>query len=194
MPKNARLFLALTPLLICLCSLPFLPAREARAGAPGSGAAPGSGGAIWGADYFPDVPLVTHEGKKVRFFSDLIKDKVVAINFIYTNCPDACALETAHLREVQKILRDRVGRDVFIYSISIDPAHDTPQVLKAYAEKFDVAQGWLFLTGKEADITLLRKKLGLYDEEQKDNLKEHPLTQIIGNQKTGQRNYDKLMG
>src|SRR6185369_17079836 len=67
----------------------------------------GSGGAVWGADYFPDVPLITSEGKQVRFFSDLIKGKVVAINFIYTNCPDACALETARLREVQRILGDR---------------------------------------------------------------------------------------
>jgi protein SCO1 len=150
-------------------------------------AAAGSGGSVWGENYFPDVPLVSHEGKKVRFFTDLIKGKVVAINFIYTSCPDACALETARLREVQKILGERVGRDVFIYSITIDPAHDTPQVLKAYAEKFQVGPGWLFLTGKEADITLLRTKLGLYDEEKRgENLKEHNLSHIIGNQGTGQ--------
>lgn len=147
----------------------------------------GSGGSVWGADYFPDVPLVTHEGKKVRFFSDLIKDKVVSINFIYTNCPDACALETARLREVQKILGERVGRDVFFYSITIDPDYDTPQVLKRYAEKFQVGPGWLFLTGKEADITLLRKKLGLYNEENRsEKLQEHNLSNMIGNQATGQ--------
>ena len=132
---------------------------------------------IWGADYFPNVPLVTHEGKTVRFFDDLIKDKVVAINFIYTHCPDACPLETARLREVQKILGDRVGQDVFMYSITIDPEHDTPEVLKQYAEKFQIGPGWLFLTGKKADITLLRKKLGLYNEEEESgNLKEHNLS------------------
>jgi protein SCO1/2 len=153
----------------------------------GPAAAAEGGGSIWGADYFPDVPLITHKGKKVRFFTDLIKGKVVAINFIYTNCPDACALETARLREVQKILGDRVGRDVFIYSITIDPDHDTPEVLRPYAEKFQVGPGWLFLTGKEEDITLLRKKLGLYDEEkQEEKLTEHNLSLIIGNQSTGQ--------
>ena len=147
----------------------------------------GSGGSVWGADYFPDIPLVTHDGKKVRFFSDLIKGKVVAINFIYTNCPDMCALETARMREVQRILGDRVGRDVFIYSITIDPERDTPQVLKRYAEKFQVGPGWLFLTGKEADTTLLRRKFGMYNEENRvEKLQEHDLSSIIGNQATGQ--------
>src|SRR5512134_3136303 len=93
-----------------------------------------NGGSIWGADYFPNIPLVSHEEKTLRFFDDLIKDKVVSINFIFTRCPDACPLETARLREVQKILGDRVGQDVFMYSISIDPEYDTPEVLRQYAE------------------------------------------------------------
>ena len=152
----------------------------------GHAAAAGDAGSIWGADYFPNIPLVTHEGKAVRFFDDLIKDKVVAINFIFTRCPDACPLETARLREVQKILGDRVGQDVFMYSISIDPEYDTPEVLKQYAEKFHVGPGWLFLTGKKDDITLLRKKLGLYNEEEEGgNLQAHSLSLIIGNQSTG---------
>src|SRR5262245_27302386 len=75
-----------------------------------------SGGARWGADYFPNVELTTHEGKSVRFFDDLIAGKVVMINFIYTSCPDACPLETARLAEVQDVLGERVGRDVFFYS------------------------------------------------------------------------------
>lgn len=152
----------------------------------GPAAAAGDAGTVWGADYFPNVPLVTHEGKTVRFFDDLIKDKVVVVNFIYTNCPDVCPLETAQLREVQKILGDRVGRDVFMYSITIDPEFDTPTVLKEYAEKFEVGPGWLFLTGKEADITLLRRKLGLYSDEQGgDKLEGHNVSSIVGNQKTG---------
>jgi len=144
-------------------------------------------GSPWGADYFPNVSLVTQDGKPVRFFEDLIRGRVVAINFIYTGCAQACPLETARLREVQKILGDRVGRDVFFYSISIDPEHDTPEVLKAYAKQFDAGPGWTFLTGKEADITKLRKKLGLLeDESQARNLKGHDLSLIIGNQVTGQ--------
>src|SRR4051812_38927636 len=67
-----------------------------------------SGGAMWGANYFPDIPLTTHRGEKVRFFTDLIKDKVVAINFIYTRCADACPMETARLLEVQRLLGDRL--------------------------------------------------------------------------------------
>ncbi len=149
--------------------------------------APASGSSRWGADYFPNVPLVTHEGKTVRFFDDLIKDKVVAINFVFTSCTKACPLETARLANVYRLLGDRVGRDVFMYSISIDPARDTPAVLKAYADKFHVGPGWSFLTGDEADITLLRKKLGLFiDEIQTDGSKDHNLSLIIGNQATGQ--------
>ena len=139
----------------------------------------------WGADYFPNVPLVTHEGKTVRFFDDLIRDKVVVINFIYTVCPDTCPLETARLARVQKILGDRVGRDIFMYSISIDPENDTPEVLARYAERYRAGPGWWFLTGKDADITLLRKKLGLYIEEIQDGSNNHNLNLIIGNQTTG---------
>lgn len=144
------------------------------------------GGSRWGANYFPNVALITHQGKRVRFFDDLIKGKVVVINFIYTSCPDSCPLETARLAEVQAILGDRVGRDVFMYSITIDPQHDTPEVLKKYAERYQIAPGWLFLTGKEADITLLRKKLGLYIPEIQDGSNDHNLSLIIGNQATGQ--------
>ncbi len=152
----------------------------------GPAAAAGDAGSIWGADYFPNVPLVTHEGKSVRFFDDLIKGKVVAINFIYTTCPDVCPLETAGLREVQEILGDQVGRDVFMYSITIDPETDTPEVLRKYMERFDVGPGWTFLTGKKDDITLLRKKLGLYREESGgDKLEAHMVSGIIGNQSTG---------
>lgn len=137
----------------------------------------------WGANYFPNVPLVTEQGETVHFFDDLIKDKIVAINFIYTQCADSCPLETAQLARVQKILGDRVGKDIFFYSISIDPKNDTPEVLKAYKEKFKAR--WMFLTGKTADITQLRRKLGLYIEEIQDGSNNHNVSLIIGNQTTG---------
>src|SRR5262249_51560256 len=78
------------------------------------------GSSPWGEDYFPNVPLVTQDGKTVHFFDDLIKGRVVAIDFIFTSCGQVCPLEAARLSEVQKLLGDRVGRDVFFYSISID--------------------------------------------------------------------------
>ena len=146
----------------------------------------GRGGDVWGANYFPNVELTTHDGKKVRFFDDLIKDKVVAINFIYTRCPDVCPMETARLREVEQLLGDRVGRDVFFYSITIDPDYDTVEVLEQYAANWGTGDGWTFLTGKEQDITLLRKKLGVWIEEiQSELTKDHNLSLVVGNQKTG---------
>lgn len=140
----------------------------------------------WGANYFPNIPLVTQDGEKVRFFDDLIKDKVVAINFIFTGCGDSCPVETARLRQVQKILGDRVGKDIYIYSISIDPYNDTPTTLKQYAEKFGIGPGWTLLTGEADDIELLRRSLGLYIEGlENGRSKDHNLSLIIGNQTTG---------
>ncbi len=141
------------------------------------------GGTPWGSLYFPNVPLTTHEGKTVRFFDDLIEGKIVVLNFIYTTCPDTCPLETAQLIKVQDILKERLGKDVFFYSISIDPEHDTPEVLKEYREQFGAR--WTFLTGREPDIVSLRKKLGLYIDEIQDDSGNHNVNMIIGNQRTG---------
>jgi cytochrome oxidase Cu insertion factor (SCO1/SenC/PrrC family) len=142
-----------------------------------------NGGARWGADYFPNVTLVTHEGHKVRFFDDLVAGKVVAINFIFTSCADVCPLETSQLVRVQEILGERLGQDIFFYSVTIDPDRDTPAVLAKYRERFGAR--WPFLTGDEADIVQLRKKLGLYVEEIQDGSLNHNLSMIIGNQATG---------
>jgi protein SCO1/2 len=113
------------------------------------------------AENFPNVSLETQNGKVVRFYDDLIKDKIVIINFMYTQCKGICETGTANLVQVQKALGDHLGRDVFIYSITLDPEHDTPEVLKAYAENHGVRSGWTFLTGNAEDITTLRNKLGL---------------------------------
>ena len=113
------------------------------------------------SNHFPNVELITQDGKKVHFYDDLIKGKIVAIDLIYTTCHYSCPLETARLAQVQKKLGDRVGKDIFFYSISIDPEHDTPEVLKGYMEQFHVGPGWTFLTGKKEDIIFLGKRLGL---------------------------------
>lgn len=140
-------------------------------------------GGPWGKNYFPNVELTTHNGKTVRFFDDLLDGKIVAINFIYTSCPDTCPLETAQLVRVQNILGDRMGKDVFFYSISIDPEVDTPAVLSEYKDRFGA--NWTFLTGNEADIIEIRRKLGLYVEEIQDGSNNHNVNMIIGNQSTG---------
>lgn len=138
----------------------------------------------WGAEYFPDVTLTTQTGQPVRFFTDLLAGKVVVVNFIYTSCADACPLETARLAEVQDVLGERVGRDIFFYSISIDPERDTVAALASYAERFGAGPGWLFLRGAPADVRLLREKLGVLGADERE-LKDHSLNLVIGNQATG---------
>jgi protein SCO1/2 len=144
-------------------------------------------GSPWGAGYFPNVPLQTQDGSTVRFYDDLIKDKVFAINLIFTHCTDTCPAETANLRQVEKLLGDRVGKDIFFYSISIDPKRDTPASLKAYARKFKAGPGWTFLTGNPKDVTLIRRKLGMYrDDAEGRKLAGHSTHFIVGNDRTGQ--------
>jgi protein SCO1/2 len=145
-----------------------------------------AGGPRWGADYFPNVELTAQDGRQVHFYDDLLKGKIVVIDLIYTRCVDSCPLETARLVQVQKMLGDRMGNDIFFYSISIDPKHDTPEVLKAYAEKYHVGPGWLFLTGKPADIDLISKKLGLYSDPDPSNRDGHTPGLMIGNEPAGQ--------
>lgn len=142
-------------------------------------------GTRWGANYFPNVTLTTQDGKTVRFYDDLLKDKVVAIELVYTNCKYTCPLESARLAQLQKLLGDKMGKSVFFYSLSIDPKRDTPEVLKAYAEKFHAGPGWLFLTGKEKDIELISKKVGLYSDPDPSNPDGHTAVLMIGNVAAG---------
>ena len=113
--------------------------------------------------YFPNVVLTTHEGKKVRFYDDLLKDKIVILNFMYVKCKGICMPITMNLVKVQRLLGDRVGRDIFFYSITLKPEEDTPKALKEYAMMHRVGPGWLFLTGDPKDCEMLRRKLGFVD-------------------------------
>ncbi len=148
--------------------------------APSIAAGPG------GPGYFPNVPLITQDGKVVHFYDDLLKGKSVVINLIYTHCSGNCPLETAKLSQVQRILGDRVGKDIFFYSISIDPMNDTPETLKSYAAKFHVQPGWLFLTGRKEDIKLIGKRLGLTSLTDATNLDGHQPALMIGREATGE--------
>ena len=141
---------------------------------------------VGGSGYFPNVPLITQDGKVVHFYDDLLKGKSVVINLIYTQCSGSCPLETARLSQVQRILGDRVGKDIFFYSISIDPMHDTPDTLKAYAAKFHVQPGWLFLTGRKQDINLISKQLGLSSVTDAANLDGHQPALMIGKEATNE--------
>src|SRR5262245_3537546 len=114
----------------------------------------------WGKDYVPNVPVVTQDGNVLNFYDDLIKDKIVVLSFIYTSCKDICPLATARLGEAQERLGDRLGRDIFFYSISIEPERDTPERLKQYADAFHAGPGWVFLNGLPEDIKLISDMFG----------------------------------
>jgi protein SCO1/2 len=118
-----------------------------------------------GAGYFQNAILQTHEGKKVRFYDDLLKEKFVVINMMYASCTGICPANTANMKAVQEALGDRVGKDIFMYSLSLRPEFDTPQVLNDYVRKFDIKPGWTFLTGQRADMEVIRRKLGFYDSD-----------------------------
>jgi protein SCO1 len=153
------------------------------------GLRPAQADSRWGANYFPNVELTDQNGDKHHFYDDLLKGKIVVIEQFYTHCIDICPLETARLAQVQKMLGDRVGKDIFFYSISIDPKRDTPEVMKAYAETYHAGPGWLFLTGKKEDIDLINKKLGFQDPQPGDRDGHSPHL-LIGNEAAGmwQRN------
>jgi protein SCO1/2 len=113
--------------------------------------------------FFPDVRLTTHEGKKVRFYEDLIENRCVMINFMYARCQGICSPVTANLRRAQQLLADRVGRDMFMYSFTLKPEEDSPAALKAYVEERKLGPGWTFLTGRPDDLELIRQRLGFTD-------------------------------
>jgi len=112
-----------------------------------------------GPDFYTNAVFRTHENKEVRFYDDLIKGKHVVINFMYTRCEGSCPLTTANLVQAQKVFKNRIGRDIFIYSISLKPEEDDPVTLKKYAESYRTKPGWLFLTGRREDVDTLRFRL-----------------------------------
>lgn len=135
--------------------------------------------------WFPNSEMTNQDGEKLKFYDDVIKGKVVALSFIYTKCKDVCPMDTAQLLQVQQILGDRVGKDIFFYTISIDPDNDTPAVLKAYMQMFGIPPGWQFLTGNKDDILLIQKKLGLVAGKV-SVLRDHNISLMLGNETNGQ--------
>jgi protein SCO1 len=144
----------------------------------------------WGEGYVPNVPVVNQDGETFHFFEDLVRDKIVAINFIYTSCPDICPLTTARMAQLQERLGEAVGRNFHLISLSVDPENDTPEVLKEYSEAFGRRPGWQFLTGKPEDIQAIRYRLG----DRRKVLSEHTQEIKIGNGATGEWQRSALLG
>ena len=126
--------------------------------------APSSGRESLRRRYFPNIELVTSDGEKVRFYDDLIKDKIVILNMMYAECNGICPTLTSNLKIVRKILRNEIKHDIYIYSITVNPEKDTPAAMKAYAKMHGVNDPhWMFLTGTPDDLDELRHKLGFAD-------------------------------
>jgi protein SCO1 len=136
----------------------------------------------------PNVVLLNQDAKPVRFYDDLVRgEHTLAINFIYVQCSDICPATTANLARVQNLLGERLGREVRMASISIDPARDTPAILKAYAANFGPRPGWQFLTGRPRDIDLLRRSLGVFERDPRldKDLSQHTGMLVYGNDARG---------
>lgn len=131
--------------------------------------------------YFTDVKLTDQDGRTVQFYTDVLKGKTVVINAFFTTCTGVCPPMNRSLELVQNALGDRLGRDVFIVSISVDPLTDTPERLKQYAQRFHAKPGWTFLTGKKENVDWALYKIGQYVE----NKDDHKTIIIIGNETTG---------
>jgi protein SCO1 len=129
----------------------------------------------------PDVTLVNQYGEQVRFYRDLVKDKAVAINFVYTTCTTTCPLMGVNFNKLQELMHDRINRDVYLISVSVDPLTDTPQQLQAWGKRFHAGPGWTLLTGDKHDVDTLLKALKVFTPDKA----EHAPIVLIGNDATG---------
>jgi protein SCO1/2 len=116
-----------------------------------------------GAAWFTNVEVKTQDGRTLRFYDDVMKGKILLINFFFTECDAICPLTTENLARVQELLGARVGNEIRMVSISLQPERDTPDRLASYARTYGAGPGWLFLTGRKDDIELLRHRLGFVD-------------------------------
>ena len=129
----------------------------------------------------PDVAVFDQDGRPLHFYTDLIKGKTVAINFIFTNCTTICPPLAATFARLQKEMGDRVGKDVHLISISVDPVTDTPERLKTWGAKFKAGPGWTFVTGEKQEMDKLLNALGAAVAKRED----HTPALIIGNDAKG---------
>lgn len=166
------------------CKMDLRLSREETAATATHGGAPvGSGApAVNSAPNIPDVELLDQDGRRVRFYSDLVRGKVVAINFIFTTCTTVCPPLGATFARVQRELGERAGRDVHLISISVDPATDTPERLKAWGAKFKAGPGWTFVTGAKPQVDELLRALAASSARRED----HTPTVLVGNEASGQ--------
>jgi len=155
------LAMAMAAILLLVASLVFAADEEARA-----------------REYFTNLELINQDGETVRFFDDVLKDKVVVINFVFTNCEGACPLITHKLTLVRDGLEGKIGNPIQFVSLSLDPARDTPAAMKEFAQKHNADhEGWIFLTGKSENLDNIIQRLGQFT----DDIEQHSTMMLAGN-------------
>lgn len=127
--------------------------------------------------YFTDRRVVTQDGEELRFYSDVLKGRIVVVTLFYTECTNMSPLTNQKLSQLQEILGEALGREYFFVSVSLDPETDTPEVLKDYAAQFGAKEGWYFLTGDKEDLREITRRLGQVD----DDIATHSPFFMLGN-------------
>lgn len=136
---------------------------------------------------FPNPRLVTQDGEAVRFYDDLVRGRVVMVNFAYTRCTGSCPRSTAQLVEVQRLLGERFGRDVTLLTLSLDPENDAPDAMRQYIAAHGGRPGWTWLTGRRADLEAIRRFVGFTDRDPvlDADRTRHTTLVLLGNDRTG---------
>jgi protein SCO1 len=136
------------------------------------------------ANYFPNTIVQTHDGRKLRFYDDVVRGKVVVFNMMYSVCTGICPGNTANLLQVQQALGNRVGKDIFMVSMTLQPGFDTPKALNDYVKSYGIKPGWTFLTGEPKEMDVIRRKLGFFNDDPKidADLANHTGMVRIGNE------------
>ena len=129
-----------------------------------------------------DNLLLDQDGRKVKFVSDVIGDRIVVMDFVYTTCTTVCPVISAVFSQVQTKLGDSLGKDVILVTVSVDPIRDTPQRLKAYSKNHNAKPGWIWLTGQKRKVDEVLDGVGAYST----NFEDHPAMVLVGDGKTGE--------
>lgn len=158
------------------CNMELRPVKPGPSPTPTPSPTPSDAAVSFSSTKIPNTHILDQNGKPLNFYNDLIKGKTVAINFIFTTCTTVCPPLTATFRKVQQTASER-GLEVKLVSVSVDPVIDTPERLRAFAEKFNADQGWTFVTGEKGEIDSLLQSLGVAVT----NKNDHTPMILIGN-------------
>jgi protein SCO1/2 len=153
----ARVIVICCAIIRCVAAAPVQQEHVAAASKGGGGSPPQDKAYV--KMTIPDAEVLDQDGKKLRFYTDLIKGKVVVINFIFTTCAYICPMQGSSFSKLQAELGERSGEDIHLISVSTDPLTDTPDTLKAWGERFGVKRGWTLVTGEKKHMDNLLRAL-----------------------------------